>query len=59
VAQLSKPEIGISGCGYFTLTKGFLMTLLSALITYEVIILQFQAADLKALAISASNITGN
>jgi hypothetical protein len=41
-------NIGISGCGYFLITKGFVVTLLSVLITYEVIILQFQAASLAA-----------
>jgi len=48
VSQMSTAEIGISGCGYFNITKGFLVTLISAFITYEVVILQFQAAELAS-----------
>lgn len=47
VSQLVTDQIGISGMGYFTITKGFLVTLVSGLLTYEVVILQFQAAGLS------------
>jgi len=47
VSQVSTTEVGISGCGYFTLTKGFLVTLIGALITYQIIIYQLQTSQPK------------
>jgi len=43
VSQFEIGQIGLTGCGYFVINKSFIVTLISALVTYEVIILQFQA----------------
>ncbi|XP_021947687.2 uncharacterized protein LOC110845553 [Folsomia candida] len=46
ISQLINDPVSLSGCGYFTITKSFLVTLISGLLTYEVIILQFQQSGL-------------
>jgi len=48
VSQLVTTPVGISGCGFFIISKSFMVTLISALVTYEVIILQFQGASIPA-----------
>lgn len=37
VSQLVTTPVGISGCGFFLITKNFMVTLISALVTYEVL----------------------
>ncbi|XP_035705886.1 gustatory receptor for sugar taste 64e-like [Folsomia candida] len=43
--QVLTSNLAISGSGYFQLNRGFIATLVSALITYEVVILQFSVAS--------------